>query len=93
MRNRRAQRNYQHQQRMSKAVQSADVPFPFNLCGVGRLFGDGTMEDDAILTSIEKKKMKQSKLLVEREDEGKRKFRMRKKESQHMEEGIEVVEN
>ena len=93
MRNRRVQRNYQHQQRMSKAVQSADVPFPFNLCGVGLLFGDGTMEDDAILTSIEKKKLKQSKLLVEREDEEKRKFRMRKKESQHMEEGIEVVES
>ena len=57
------------------------------------LFGDGTMEDDAILTSIEKKKLKQSKLLVEKEDEEKRKFRMRKKESQHMEEGIEVVES
>ena len=45
------------------------------------------------MESIEKKKMKQNKISYEKEDEEKRKFRMRKKESQHMEEGIEVVES
>ena len=93
MRNRRAQRKARYQSRMSRHITSADVPFPFNMCGVGLLFGDGTFEDEAIVESIEKKKMKQNKISYEKEDEEKRKFRMRKKESQHMEEGIEVVES
>jgi len=39
------------------------------------------------------KKMKKKKQAYEREDEEKRRFRMRKKDSQHLEEGIEVVES
>ena len=86
MRNRRAQRRAQHRSR--HASTNADVPFPFNLCGVGLIFGDGTLEDEKIVNKLEKKKIEHVK-----EDEEKRKFRMRKKESQHLEEGIEVVES
>lgn len=69
------------------------MPFPFNLCGIGLLFGDGTLEDEKIVTKLEKKNMEKKKLEHVKEDEEKRKFRMRKKESQHLEEGIEVVES
>lgn len=93
MRNRRAQRKARYQTRMAKHASSADVPFPFNMCGVGLLFGDGTFEDEQIVDTIEKKKKSKKKFQSVREDEEKRKFRMRKKESQHMEEGIEVVES
>ena len=93
MRNRRAQRKARYQTRMSKHATSADVPFPFNMCGVGLLFGDGTFEDEKIVEDIEKKKKSKKKYQMYQEDEEKRKFRMRKKESQHMEEGIEVVES
>ena len=72
---------------------SADVPFPFSLCGVGLLFGDSTFEDETIVEGLAKKKVQKKKMVVVREDEEKRKFRMRKKESQHLEEGIEVVES
>lgn len=91
MRNRRAQRRAQ--QRSRHASTNADVPFPFNLCGVGLLFGDGTLEDEKIVTKLEKKKLEKKKIEGAKEDEEKRKFRMRKKESQHLEEGIEVVES
>lgn len=74
-------------------VQSEDVPFPFNMCGVGFLFGDGTPEDESYTTSLEKKKKDKKKEELEKEDAQKRKFRMRKKGSQHLEEGIEVVES
>ena len=94
MRNRRAQRQARCQARMSRnAVASNDVPFPFSLCGVGLLFGDGTFEDEKIVSDLEKKRVQKIKKGYEREDEEKRKFRMRKKESQHLEEGIEVVES
>merc|ERR1719199_1140093 len=56
MRNRRAQRKARYQTRMAKHATSADVPFPFNMCGVGLLFGDGTFEDEKIVEDIEKKK-------------------------------------
>lgn len=90
MRNRRAQRQARYQ---SRHVASADVPFPFNLCGVGLLFGDGTFEDEKVVDSLERKRADRKKKAYEREDEEKRKFRMRKKDSQHLEEGIEVVES
>lgn len=93
MRNRRAQRQARYQSRMSRNVASADVPFPFNMCGVGLLFGDGTFEDETIVDGLEKKRLEKVKAQIEREDEEKRKFHMRKKESQHLEEGIEVVES
>jgi len=91
MRNRRAQRRAQHRSR--HASTNADVPFPFNLCGVGLIFGDGTLEDEKIVNKLEKKKLEKKKIEHVKEDEEKRKFRMRKKESQHLEEGIEVVES
>jgi len=84
MRNRRRKR----MAKMGKA-QSEDVPFPFNLCGIGLLFGDGTLEDEQYTSSLEKKKKEE----LEKEDANKRKFRMRKKAGQHLEEGIEVVES
>lgn len=93
MRNRRAQRRARYQSRMSRTVVSADVPFPFNMCGVGLLFGDGTLEDEAVVDTLEKRRADKAKNRYEREDEEKRRFRMRKKESQHLEEGIEVVES
>lgn len=40
MRNRRAKRRARHQSRTGRRNASADVPFPFNMCGVGLLFGD-----------------------------------------------------
>lgn len=92
MRNRRARRQAKYQQRMNHQT-SADVPFPFNLCGVGLLFGDSTFEDDKILEGIEKREQQSRKQSYEREDRQRRKFRMKKKESQHMEEGVEVVES
>lgn len=88
MRNRRRKRNAK-----KGGIKSEDVPFPFSLCGVGFLFGDGTLEDERVTTSLEKKKMEKKKEELELEDQKKRKFRMRKKQSQHLEEGIEVVES
>lgn len=96
MRNRRARLQARYHSRSGKGRGnhiSADVPFPFSLCGVGLLFGDGTFEDEAIVDSLEKKKKQKKKVAEVREDEEKRRFRMRKKESQHLEEGIEVVES
>eukprot|EP00579_Thalassiosira_antarctica_P001373 CAMPEP_0201872294 /NCGR_PEP_ID=MMETSP0902-20130614/5034_1 /ASSEMBLY_ACC=CAM_ASM_000551 /TAXON_ID=420261 /ORGANISM="Thalassiosira antarctica, Strain CCMP982" /LENGTH=410 /DNA_ID=CAMNT_0048398527 /DNA_START=76 /DNA_END=1309 /DNA_ORIENTATION=- len=92
MRNRRAQRQARYQSRVAHQT-SADVPFPFSLCGVGLLFGDGTFEDEKIVDGLERKKQEKKKVKVEREDEEKRKFRMRKQDSRHLEEGIEVVES
>jgi len=88
MRNRRRRR----MAKMGK-VQSEDVPFPFNLCGVGFLFGDATLEDEKYTNSLEKKEKEKKKVEMEVEDARKRKFRMRKKGGQHLEEGIEVVES
>ncbi|KAL3784900.1 hypothetical protein HJC23_012503 [Cyclotella cryptica] len=67
--------------------------FPFNLFGVGFLFGDATLEDEKYTNSLEKKRQEKKKVELEFEDAKKRKFRMRKKGSQHLEEGIEVVES
>jgi hypothetical protein len=88
MRNRRRKR-----QAKQRKAQSEDVPFPFNMCGVGFLFGDATAEEEAYTNSLEKKKKDKQKVEMEAEDAKKRKFRMRKKGSQHLEEGIEVVES
>lgn len=88
MRNRRRRR----MAKMGK-VHSEDVPFPFNLCGLGFLFGDATPEDEKYTNSLVKKEKEKKKVEMEVEDAKKRKFRMRKKGSQHLEEGIEVVES
>lgn len=73
-------------------LHSEDVPFPFSLCGVGFLFGDGTLEDERVITELERKKILKIRMEMERREAEKRKFRMRRKESQHLEECIEVVE-
>lgn len=70
-----------------------DVPFPFNLCGVGLLFGDGTLEDERIVSGIEKRKKSKARTEAEIEDERLRRFRMRKKDDLGLEEGVEVVES
>mmetsp|Transcript_20866 Transcript_20866/g.49032 ORF Transcript_20866/g.49032 Transcript_20866/m.49032 type:complete len:303 (+) Transcript_20866:131-1039(+) len=70
-----------------------DVPFPFNLCGVGLLFGDGTLEDERIVNGIEKRKKSKARTEAEAEDERLRRFRMRKKDDLGLEEGVEVVES
>ena len=77
----------------NRMLKSEDVPFPFSLCGVGFLFGDGTLEDERVTKTMEKKEYNKKKMELEKEDERRRRFRMRKKESQHLEEGIEVVES
>lgn len=93
MRNRRARREAGRQSRMSRSLPSADVPFPFSLCGVGLIFGDGTLEDERVVDGLERERAGRRKAACEREDEEKRRFRMRRKESRHLEEGIEVVES
>ncbi|KAL7465499.1 hypothetical protein ACHAXS_005830 [Conticribra weissflogii] len=75
-----------------RMLHSEDVPFPFSLCGVGFLFGDGTLEDELVISQIERKKIRKIRMEIERREAEKRKFRMRRKESQHLEESIEVVE-
>ena len=70
-----------------------DVPFPFNLCGVGLLFGDGTLEDERIVSGIEKRKKSKARTDADADDERLRRFRMRKKDDLGLEEGVEVVEN
>ena len=90
MRNRKAMRQAKYR---SAHITSADVPFPFNLCGVGLLFGDGTFEDDKIVAKLEKKEKLKKEMTRHREEEEKRRFRLRKKESRHLEEGVEVVES
>ena len=88
MRNRR-------RKRMAKLSKnhSEDVPFPFNMCGVGFIFGDGTLEDDSYTNSLEKKKKSKKREEAEKCEAEKRRFWMRKKSSQHLEEGIEVVDS
>ncbi|KAL7465501.1 hypothetical protein ACHAXS_005832 [Conticribra weissflogii] len=88
IRNRRRKRNVK-----SRMMKSEDVPFPFSLCGVGFIFGDGTFEDEKVVTQLEKKKKQELKKSIDLKDAERRKFRMRKKESQQLEEGIEVVES
>jgi hypothetical protein len=90
MRNRKAMRQAKYR---SAHITSADVPFPFNLCGVGLLFGDGTFEDDKVVAKLEKKEKLKKEMTRNREEEEKRRFRLRKKESQHLEEGVEVIES
>jgi hypothetical protein len=90
MRNRRARRQAKYR---SSHIASADVPFPFNLCGVGLLFGDGTFEDEKLVAKLEKREKDKKKATAEREEENRRKFRLRKKDSQHLVEGVEVVES
>ncbi len=88
IRNRRRKRNVK-----SRMMKSEDVPFPFSLCGVGFIFGDGTFEDEKVVTQLEKKKKQELKKSIDLKDAERRKFRMRKKESRQLEEGIEVVES
>mmetsp|Transcript_18029 Transcript_18029/g.37610 ORF Transcript_18029/g.37610 Transcript_18029/m.37610 type:complete len:355 (+) Transcript_18029:127-1191(+) len=88
IRNRRRKRNVK-----SRMMKSEDVPFLFSLCGVGFIFGDGTFEDEKVVTQLEKKKKQELKQSMALKDAERRKFRMRKKESQQLEEGIEVVES
>jgi len=74
-------------------AKAEDVPFPFNLCGVGLLFGDATLEDEAVTEDMEKRRLRKEKEQFELEEERKRRFHMRKKSSAHIEEGIEVLDN
>lgn len=99
MRNRRRRLRARHRARAGGdkyhggCQTSEDVPFPFNLCGVGLLFGDGTLEDDAIVSGMERRRRAKKRGEIEAEDEARRRFRMRKKETMGLEEGVEVIES
>ena len=74
-------------------ARAEDVPFPFNMCGVGLLFGDATLEDEAVTDDMERRKLRKEKEEYELAEERKRKYRMRKKASGYVEEGIEVLDD
>jgi len=90
MRNRQRQRNARQKARMR--ANAEDVPFPFNMCGMGLLFGDATLEDQTVIDDMERRKLRKEKEQFEMEEERRRKFRMRKKSSGNIEEEIEVVD-
>ena len=91
MRNRRRKRSARYKARMK--ARAEDVPFPFNMCGVGLLFGDATLEDEAVTDDMERRRLRKEKEEYELAEERKRKYRMRKKASGHVEEGIEVLDD
>lgn len=65
-----------------------DVPFFAKFCGVGLLFSDVTGEDTAALNDgLNKVEIK------EKEERIRRRFKMKKKSAQTMEEAIEVVDD
>lgn len=69
-----------------------DVPLAMRFCGIGMLFGDATGEDnDALNSSKEIAAMKREE--KQKQEASRRKFRMRKKSSDQIEEAIEVVDN
>jgi hypothetical protein len=75
-----------------KTMAGEDVPLLMRFCGIGMLFGDAAGEDNDALNSrkvadAEKVRVKDEK------DASKRRFRMRKKKEDQLEEAIEVVDN
>ena len=74
------------------AMAGEDVPFAMRLCGIGMLFGDATGEDNDALNSnkeIQAKRVKDKEM----QETNRRKFRMRKKSTEQLEEAIEVVDD
>ncbi len=91
MRNRRRKRAAGYKARTKATAE--DVPFPFNMCGMGLLFGDATLEDQTVIEDMERRKFRNEREQFEMEDEKRRrKFRMRKP-SGHIAEEIEVVDD
>lgn len=88
MRNRRRKRNARYKAKMKS---NEDVPFPFNYCGLGLIFGDATLEDQSVIDDMERRKSRKQRENYEMEEEKRRKFRMRKKSSGMIEEEIEVI--
>jgi len=79
---------------------SEDTPTFLRFCGLGMIFSDATGEDNLVLNDddamnndelvgLSKKKMQ----TMEEKEKKARKFRMRKKSSDQIEEAIEVVDN
>lgn len=90
MRNRA--RSRQARQNGSQMMAGEDVPFAMRFCGIGMLFGDATGEDnDALNSQRDVAAMKRQE--KEKKEASRRKFRMRKKSSDQLEEAIEVVDN
>jgi hypothetical protein len=88
MRNRIRSRNARGKHGMA----SEDVPSFLRFCGIGMLFSDATGDDVDALNSPKNSGAQklQEKEAVESE---KRKYRLRKKGTNHIEEAIEVVDN
>lgn len=93
MRNRRRKRNARSKARNTR-TRAEDVPFPFNMCGIGLLFGDATLEDETVTDDMERRRFRNQREQNDLEDERKRKsFRRKKKSSGNIEEGIEVFDD
>ena len=78
--------------RKNKAFHSDDAPGLMACCGVGFLFGDATEEDQAVLAEERRKEYQMMKLQQEFEEAERRKYRYRKKASDHMSEEFEVLD-
>lgn len=90
MRNRA--RSRQAMRNGNQNMSGEDVPFAMRFCGIGMLFGDATGEDnDALNSSKEIAAMKREE--KDKKEASRRKFRMRKKSTDQIEEAIEVVDN
>jgi len=76
-----------------KAFHSDDAPDLLACCGVGFLFGDATEEDQAVLAEERRKEYQDTKRQQELEEAEKRKYRYRKKASDHMNEQFEVLDS
>lgn len=71
---------------------SEDVPALFRFCGIGFLFNDALGGDSAALNETEESKRVDSKELQLAQEEMNRKFRMRNKPVERVEEAVEVVD-
>ena len=77
----------------NKAFHSDDAPDLLACCGVGFLFGDATEEDQAVLAEERRKEYQEMKRQQELEEAERRKYRYRKKASDHVNEEFEVLDS
>lgn len=76
------------QARGKRGMASEDVPSFLRFCGIGMLFSDATGDDTDALNSPEK-----AAAQTQAEEPEKRKYRLRKKSTNQIEEAIEVVDS
>jgi len=72
---------------------SEDVPALFRFCGIGFLFNDALGGDSDALNAKEKSKSEDNKQLRLAQDEMNRRYRMRNKRGERVDEAIEVVDD